>query len=82
MWHVEKGEAQSRVSITAMKDGEAGLEWTFRLKQHWLDCEAAQQGAASTYTVEILSEPGSTCRAQQGAAKSLRHRLRGCSWTS
>ena len=69
MWHVEKGEAQSRVSITAMKDGEAGLEWTFRLKQHWLDCEAAQQGAASTCTVEILSEPGSTLQGAAGRSK-------------
>jgi hypothetical protein len=52
-----------------MKDGEAGLELTFRLKQHWLDFEAAQQGAASTCTVEILSEPGSTLQGAAGRSK-------------
>ena len=52
MWHVEKNEEGNRVSIHEMKDGEAGLEWTFRLKPHWLDL-----ADASTCTVEIMTTP-------------------------
>jgi hypothetical protein len=58
MWHVERGEAQSRVSIVAMKDGEDGLDWTFRLRPFYFDeNDGAQHRATSTCTVEILANP-------------------------
>lgn len=72
MWLVEKGDAHNRVSITAMKDGEEGLDWTFRLPVYHFDEEGAQQSAATTCTVEILTNPGP---AQQGAAKRSRKLL-------
>lgn len=62
MWFVEKGEAANQATIVAMKDGEDGLSWRFKLVPY----EGAQQSAASTCLVEILDEPQ---HAQQPAAK-------------
>jgi AAA domain len=64
MWHVEKGEGQSRVTILAMKDGEDGLDWTFKLNPYYFDKEGAHQGPTSTCTVEVLTHPAP---AQQSA---------------
>jgi len=44
MWHVEKGEGQSRVTILAMKDGEDGLYWTFKLNPYYFDDQEGAQG--------------------------------------
>src|SRR5215213_233310 len=58
MWQIEKGEAQSRATITAMKDGEDGLDWTFRLRPYHFDENGGpKQGETTTCTVEILTNP-------------------------
>lgn len=61
MWLVEKGEAVNTVTVAAMKDGEDGLNWRFRLAPYVFGengaGEEAQPCAASTCTVEFLSEP-------------------------
>jgi hypothetical protein len=62
MWYVERGEASNQATIVAMKDGEDGISWRFRL----LPFEGAQQSAANSCVVEILTEPEP---AQQPAAK-------------
>jgi hypothetical protein len=76
MWHVEKGEGQSRASIVAMKDGEDGIEWSFRLRPYYFPEEGAQPGATfsalSTCTVEILADPAF---AQPGATNRPRKPL-------
>lgn len=73
MWAVEKGEGESTVSIVAMKDGEDGLTWQFRLQQYEFD-EGAEEGgrnngATTSCTVEILSRPGDAQPAQQSRSK-------------
>ena len=70
MWFVDKGEAESRVSITAMKDSESGLDWTFRLQTYWFDDD--DQSRNNTCTVEILSEPtAAKPRGEQTKPKAL-----------
>lgn len=45
MWSVEKGEGVSTVSIHAMKDGEEGISWQFRLAPYVFDEAPAGGGA-------------------------------------
>lgn len=61
LWKVEKTETGNLATIVAMRDGEEGLSWRFRI----VPFEGAQQGAANSCVVEILTEP---CSTQQSAA--------------
>lgn len=70
MWHVEKKDGQNRATIVAMKDGEDGIDWTFRLQPFdfaEMGATRAQQAPQSTCTVEIATLPAP---AQQAATKA------------
>jgi hypothetical protein len=67
---VEKQDTFSTVTITEMKDGPEGQQWTFRL----LPVDVAEGGCAtssatSTCVVELISEPSP---AQHGATRTQR----------
>jgi hypothetical protein len=80
MWHVDKGEVASTVTVAAMKDGEDGASWTYRLQPYYFDeareggATSAQQVSLSTCTVEILTNPSF---AQQTATRRNKKALRG-----
>jgi len=67
MWSIEKGEGQSRITLSAMKDGEDGVEWAFRLRPFYFEeNRCPKQSETSTCTVEILTNPAPAKQSETG----------------
>lgn len=73
---VEKGEAQSTVTVDEMKDGREGQTWQFRLVSHALERDFLDPtetcAEVSTCVVEIVSEPTSSRPAETKTKKPPR----------
>lgn len=73
---VEKGEAQSTVTVEEMKDGREGQAWQFRLVSHALERNFSDPtettSEVSTCVVEIVSEPTTSKPAETKTKKPPR----------